>query len=78
MILETEADKMTLEDLLTTKDRLLDQLEKKYFRMFLNSEFMESLRRLVFRHEMLQLKISQTSLIRSGDKLKLGMWIDYL
>lgn len=58
------------------KDSILSSLEKTYFNGFTRSQFMRDLRKIVFRHEMLQLRLMQTSMIKKGEKLKIEYFYD--
>lgn len=59
-----------IENLCKLKNEILKTLEQRYFGPFIKSQFMENLRKEVFRHELLQIKIDQTSLQRPGEKIR--------
>ena len=58
------------------KNSILSSLEQNYFKGFTRSEFMRELRKVVFRHEMLQLRLMQTSMVKKGEKLKIEYFYD--
>jgi len=59
-----------IENLCKLKNFILKTLEQRYFGPFMKSMLMENLRKEVFRHELLQIRIDQTSLQRPGEKIR--------
>lgn len=51
------------------KNRALDYLRDYYFTKFLNSRYMIKLQKEAFRHELYQIKLNNSSLLRQGSKI---------